>query len=102
MTTSFFMLQPVTGWETNHSQMTTSFFMLQPVTGWETNHSQMTTSFFMLPSWLVDIGFSMLDARISYCVMRISYPAVLLAPLLLAKQTEGLRKNEAAGSYVVV
>jgi len=25
-------------------------------------------------------------------------PAVLLAPLLLAKQTEGLRKNEAAGA----
>jgi len=43
--------------------MTTGFFMLQPVKGWETNHSQMTTSFFMLQSWMVDIRLWMLDAR---------------------------------------
>jgi len=54
MTTSFFMLRPVKGWETKHSQMTTGFFMLRPGTGWETNHSQMTTSFFMLQSWMLD------------------------------------------------
>jgi len=36
------------------SQMTTSFFMLRPMKGWETNHSQMTTSFFMLQSWMLD------------------------------------------------
>jgi len=32
------------------NQMTTSFFTLQPVRGWETNHSQMTTRIYMFRS----------------------------------------------------
>jgi len=36
------------------SQMTTIFFMLHLLKGWETNHSQMTTSFFMLQSCMLD------------------------------------------------
>jgi len=36
------------------SQMTTGFFTLRPMKGWETNHSQMTTSFFMLQRWIFD------------------------------------------------
>jgi len=33
-----------------------AFFMLRPVKGWETNHSQMTTSFFMLQRLKIDAG----------------------------------------------
>jgi len=39
------------------SQMTTGFFTLQPVNGWETNHSHMTTGFFILQSWILDAQF---------------------------------------------
>jgi len=44
------------------SQMTTGFFRLRPVKGWETNHSQMTTRFFTLQSWMLDARYWMLDA----------------------------------------
>jgi hypothetical protein len=39
------------------SQMTTGFFTLRPVKGWETNHSQMTMGFFMLQCWILDAQF---------------------------------------------
>jgi len=55
------------------SQMTTGFFTLRPVKGWETNHSQMTTSFFMLQSWMLDSRFLMLGARCSNFVRFVLY-----------------------------
>ena len=54
-------------------------------------------------NWLLRIAANQANAYIrktsrrKQLLAKAAAPAVLLAPLLLAKQTEGLRKNEAAG-----